>query len=483
MSTGPELDTAVGDTVVVTVPSDGPYGVILEADADGNAAVVKAWERLPNGKFGLLQKHGGIHYGDILYGVNDILLDTIPHNEALNIILDRNILKKTFKFISLNEYLKLKRRISSLATSNNNSSTIDNNKNNFLSIIKRSRVNDNNGKKYAEYEIACQWRVITMKLQKEIVYKWSIWKRYSDFDLLHNNLVQSLGWQMNGIDIAPSHTFVFNKLSAEFIDQRKEDLNIYWQKIIRIDKICEFNKHHCSHFIKEFIDVDNIIKNKDNIAVNASSGKDNTDNGIAESDEISNHTSNNKAAKRLSSNNKSLSRRSIAKGGSNSSSNNNNNSNNNSNNTNTNTNTSNNVVQSQSQPQPQAQSNDNTTKKDERFAPYAKMLQIGTPEMAVRLKMGMSGFSESEIDMFFSGSGSSSSGSSGSSGSSSTKIKPPPPPSSSSSSTTAPPPPQPKQNNNNNNTNSSINPPPAAPPKPTGQRANLLASISALRKD
>ena len=32
-------------------------------------------------------------------------------------------------------------------------------------------------------------------------------------------------------------------------------------------------------------------------------------------------------------------------------------------------------------------------------------------------------------------------------------------------------------------TNSSSNPPPAAPPKPTGQRANLLASISALRKD
>jgi len=304
-----------------------------------------------------------------------------------------------------------------------------------------------------------------MKLQKEIVYKWSIWKRYSDFDILHNNLVQSLGWQMNGIDIAPSHTFVFNKLSAEFIDQRKEDLNIYWQKIIRIDKICEFNKHHCSNFIKEFIDVDNIIKNKDNIAVNA--GKDNsTDNGIAESDEmLSNHTSNNKAAKRLSSNNKSLSRRSITTKVNN-------------NNNNTNTNTSNNVVQSQSQtqsqpqPQPQAQSNDNTTKKDERFAPYAKMLQIGTPEMAVRLKMGMSGFSESEIDMFFSGGSSSSSGSS-----SSTKIKPPPPPSSS----TAPPPPQPKQNNNNNNNTS--NPPPTALPKPTGQRVNLLASISALRKD
>ena len=461
---GPELDTAVGDTVIVTVPSDGPYGVILQADSEGNAAVVKAWERLPNGKFGLLQKHGGIHYGDVLYGVNDILLDTIPHNEALNIILDRNILKKSFKFISSNEYLKLKRRISSLATNN----IVDSNKNNFLSIIKRSRVTDISGKKYAEYEIACQWRVITMKIQKEIVYKWSIWKRYSDFDLLHNKLVQSLGWQMNGIDVAPSHTFVFNKLSAEFIDQRKEDLNIYWQKIIRIDKICEFNKHHCSPEIKEFIDVDNIISNKDNIKHENEEDKD-----IITDNDYNNNNNINRASKRLSSNK--LSRRSI-KGGtsSNNTSNNNNSNNNNSSSTNSNntSNTQNTTIQSA--PSTAIPSTTTTTsQKDERFAPYAKMLQIGTPEMAVRLKMGMSGFSEVEIDSFLNN------GSSSSSSSSSSKIKPPPPPmnnNNTSNNTSAPPPP--KQSNNNN-----APPPPAAPPKATGQRANLLSSIAALRKD
>lgn len=32
-----------------------------------------------------------------------------------------------------------------------------------------------------EYEIACQLRMVSMKVQKEKVYRWTVWKRYSEF--------------------------------------------------------------------------------------------------------------------------------------------------------------------------------------------------------------------------------------------------------------------------------------------------------------
>lgn len=105
---GPESDTKVGDVVTIQVPADGPYGVIFEAGADGCAAVVKAWERLPNGKFGACQKHGGIHYGDVLIAVCDTQTDILPFNETMALARDRNILKKSFTFISGAEHYRRK---------------------------------------------------------------------------------------------------------------------------------------------------------------------------------------------------------------------------------------------------------------------------------------------------------------------------------------------------------------------------------------
>ena len=70
--------------------------------------MVKAWERLPNGKFGPLQKHGGIHYGDVLFAINDIALDIIPFSEVMQIVKDRNLLKKSFKFVSGAEHYRRK---------------------------------------------------------------------------------------------------------------------------------------------------------------------------------------------------------------------------------------------------------------------------------------------------------------------------------------------------------------------------------------
>ena len=65
-------------TVSVTVPGSGPYGITIESDRFGHAAVLKSWVRLPTGKFGAVQKHGGVSLGDVLVAVNDVSVVNAP---------------------------------------------------------------------------------------------------------------------------------------------------------------------------------------------------------------------------------------------------------------------------------------------------------------------------------------------------------------------------------------------------------------------
>jgi hypothetical protein len=159
-------------------------------------------------------------------------------------------------------------------------------KNSFLSTVKRSRISEEKSKKFVEYEIACQYRLVGFKVQTEVVYQWSVWKRYSEFEQLHAAIKRTLGWHMDSIELPSSHTFVLNKLAPEFIEQRRlvilqpvtcydfciivllllllfrEDLKEYWHKITAIDKVTDFAKHHCSAEIKDFLEVDQNTRNK-----------------------------------------------------------------------------------------------------------------------------------------------------------------------------------------------------------------------------
>lgn len=42
----------------------------------------------------------------------------------------------------------------------------------------------------------------------------------------------------------------------------RADLKEYWQKVVAIDKVTDFAKHHCSEEIKAFLDVDQNTRNK-----------------------------------------------------------------------------------------------------------------------------------------------------------------------------------------------------------------------------
>jgi hypothetical protein len=117
----PSLSFSIGDVVTVTITGDSPIGVILSADPEGYAAVIKSWARLPNGKFGPIQKvsslcrlfsslaqNGGVHIGDVLFAINDTKLTETPHAEVAAMLSSRHILQKNLKFMNGGEYLRQK---------------------------------------------------------------------------------------------------------------------------------------------------------------------------------------------------------------------------------------------------------------------------------------------------------------------------------------------------------------------------------------
>ena len=92
-----------------------------------------------------------------------------------------------------------------------------------MSIVRRAKINEEDSKKtkFTQYEIACQMRVPGARLQNEKIFKWSVWKRYNDFQKLHDDMQKAYGWQVENITFPPSYTFAMDKFSDEFISRRK----------------------------------------------------------------------------------------------------------------------------------------------------------------------------------------------------------------------------------------------------------------------
>lgn len=107
-SLGPSADTQAGDIVCISVPPDGPYGVSFVPDSDGCAAVVQGFEKLPSGRFGPVQRDGGVHIGDVLCEINDVSLMNRRFDESIKMIADRNTLRKEFKFMNPRDYYRKK---------------------------------------------------------------------------------------------------------------------------------------------------------------------------------------------------------------------------------------------------------------------------------------------------------------------------------------------------------------------------------------
>ena len=67
-----------------------------------------SFDKLPNGKFGPLQKHGGLHYGDVLFEINDKPLFATPYSHVMRVLNDGTLARKVVKFMNAKDYYNKK---------------------------------------------------------------------------------------------------------------------------------------------------------------------------------------------------------------------------------------------------------------------------------------------------------------------------------------------------------------------------------------
>jgi len=202
-----------------------------------------------------VQRHGGIRIGDVLVAINDTNVSDLPFAAVQGLLQDENRLRKSLSFVSAAEYARHRgRRIdggpSTTAVGGSRAAGIT-----FRSAVRRGRVNRQSSSAYVEYEVVCSMAVVSGSVGREQVHRWSIWRRYSEFEHLDANMRRQLGWQMDKIVFPPKYTFSSGKLESEFIERRRRELDAYWQSILAIDRITDFNRHHCSADLKLFLEV------------------------------------------------------------------------------------------------------------------------------------------------------------------------------------------------------------------------------------
>lgn len=249
------------DSVVsVRVPSRGPYGVLLEDDGHGRAAIIRAWEKLPGGKTGAIERHGGIRSGDVLVGVNEIPTVEMPFSQVLDLLRDENSLKKVLHFSSRAEVSR-RRSAVGLTTRALPGHSGEGSERRFASRVRRARVHEpaGGGSAYGEYEIVCSLRVDASKVEHLTVRKWEVWRRYSDFEKLERQVKKSLGWHLEGLVFPPMRLFVIDKLAPGFLEQRRAELDSWWQRVISVDRACDFHMHHCDPALKSFLEAEKYL--------------------------------------------------------------------------------------------------------------------------------------------------------------------------------------------------------------------------------
>lgn len=247
--------STVHDGVVsVRVPCRGPYGVLLEDDGNGRAAIICEWDKLPSGKAGAIERHGGVRRGDVLVGVNETSTIDLPFDHVVEVLCDENIVKKVLHFASRAEVERFR---ASGSIPGRLTDPMDMGRR-FTSRIRRARLSGapGGGFAYAEYEIVCSLSLDSNKVEHVTVRKWQVWRRYSEFERLEDQVRKSLGWHIEGLVFPPKHPFVLDNLAPEFLEQRRLELDDWWQQLVATDRACDFHMHHCDPVLEHFLEVE-----------------------------------------------------------------------------------------------------------------------------------------------------------------------------------------------------------------------------------
>ena len=180
-----------------------PPTALLRAGPGGCAAMIVAWERLPNGKFGPIQRDGGVRLGDILLRLNTVDLHQRKFEDVMTMLRNPGILNKRLTFVSKEKYTSIlsnntnsslmrgksptnPNRRSDNGSRGNRSPTSNINssqRKTFMSVIRKARINQEvPSSPFAEYEVSCSLKVSSKKVETQRVIRWSVWKRYSEFE-------------------------------------------------------------------------------------------------------------------------------------------------------------------------------------------------------------------------------------------------------------------------------------------------------------
>jgi len=138
--------------------------------------VIKRWERMPDGKFGPVQTHGGVRLGDAVLRMNDTDLSTLSFGAAKAIIGETNLLRKSLTFGSPAKYHEILEKKAGGSRLGGGLGAAGSGKD-FVSSVRQARINKDGRSPFAEYEVVCKLRLATNKVQKESTLKWSVWHR------------------------------------------------------------------------------------------------------------------------------------------------------------------------------------------------------------------------------------------------------------------------------------------------------------------
>lgn len=277
--------------------------------SSGDIIVVAGWERLPNGKLGPIQKAGSIRLGYRLIKINRTQITHMSFPQVMALLREmtsrvnensESNMESNFGRATLNSltFIPFDPQQSDSATGVANQTNLSKKRYIFTSHVSNTRVleqhvGDNTGdlndntensdsqsthtnqvdsstKKsapYVEYEISCTLIIrgtgSFANNNLNTTKTWSVWKRYSEFKSLHDALNEAYGWQFSAVKPFPSTRPVssfFSSLSQNFIENRKTEINTYWQSMLQIEELTDFAQpHRYSRELASFLTVEQYL--------------------------------------------------------------------------------------------------------------------------------------------------------------------------------------------------------------------------------
>lgn len=98
-------------------------------------------------------------------------------------------------------------------------------------------------KKYTIYEI---------EVRSASTVSWIVYKRYSDFFVVHNELLKNLPKSLQ-LPVVPAKRFAYS-LASEFVERRKQELQTYLTELLRIPQVAR------SEVILRFLEVPDSVR-------------------------------------------------------------------------------------------------------------------------------------------------------------------------------------------------------------------------------